>query len=231
MKKQIYYVLFFFVLTAIQAEGQHNISTELIKKIEEVQEKAIKGYELRNSESLIKAASILIHNPEIQQFMGETAIDTIPNENSVTAEVERAFFNPTQLLADAKSYRPVDARILKWRIHFLEKKLKNYNKMSIEVKETGGGIKVKNYLIYSKNSKTIATDFPKNKTITLSVRVGNDLRLSVWDKDKKKRIGKSEFIGNARIISFTTDDTSTYQIKIENVASKANDCLLMIETK
>lgn len=231
MKKQIYYVLFFFILIAIQAKGQHSISTELIKKIEEVHEKATKGYELRNSEALIKAASILINNPEIQQLMGEITIDTISEQEQVATDVQHFFFNPTELLADAESYRPVDAHILKWRIRFLQKKLKNYNKMSVEVKETGGGIKVKNYLIYSKNSKTIATDFPENKTITLSVRVGNDLRLSVWDKDKKKRIGKSEFIGNARIISFKTDNSSTYQIKIENVASEANDCLLMIETK
>ncbi|MGB0862280.1 MAG: hypothetical protein ACPG19_07785 [Saprospiraceae bacterium] len=231
MKKQIYYALLLCVFAAFRAEGQHSIATELIKKIEEVQKKAAKGYELRNSEALIKAADILIRNPEIQQFEGEINTDTIQKEHQVAMNIEPTFFNPTQLLADAEEYRPVDARILKWRIRFLEKKLKNYTKMAVNIKELGGGIKVKNYLVYSKNSKTIATNFPKNKTITLSVRVGNDLRLSVWDKDKKKRIGKSEFIGNARIISFTTSEAGIYQIKIENVATEANDCLLMIETK
>jgi len=222
MKNKFYYALILSLVWNVQAFAQHEVPKPLMSKIEKVFALGQKGYKKMDAKPLMKAAKILIKNPTIQQFLDSTDIENIDYQS---------FFNPEKLLADAKKMAPVDAKFLKWRIKRLEKKLPNYLEMSAQYKRKGGDIQVKNYVIYSKNSKTIYTSFKSNQRIILSVRVGNDLRLSVVDKKTKKKVGKSQFIGGARMISFTAKKKGEYQIKIENVANQANDCLLMIETK
>ncbi len=230
MRKQIYYTLLIGLLWNTGLSAQHEVSKPLMEKIKKVFAYGQEGYKNLDAKPLLKAAKILIKHPEIQQFSETGAVDGDMLEEEDGGDY-KSFFNPEILIADAKGMVPVDAKILKWRIRQLEKKLPNYKEMSLKMKENGGDIQVKNYIIYSKNSKTISTSFKSNQKIILSVRVGNDLRLSVFDKKTKQRVGKSQFIGDARMVSFTAEAAAEYQIKIENVASQPNDCLLMIETK
>jgi hypothetical protein len=46
-----------------------------------------------------------------------------------------------------------------------------------------------------------------------------------------KSVGKSNFIGDTRLVSFVSESEGSYKITIENTAEKANDCYLMVETK
>lgn len=232
MKNQFCYVLLLMSLLSIQAfTPKHDIPAPLVKKITKVFDLGRAGYKNLDAKKLVAAAKILIKNPEIQQFVDSLAIDEGSLKDGEQNLSYQNFFNPEKLLLDAEKLAPVDAKILKWRIKKLKEDLPNYNEMSAQYKEKGGDIQVKNYVIYSKNSKTIFTSFKGNKKIILSVRVGNDLRLSVLDKKTKKKVGKSTVIGDARMISFTAKPKGEYQIKIKNVANQPNDCLLMIETK
>lgn len=230
MKNQLCYTFLLLFFIQIGTNAQHNVPEPLMEKIDKIFELGQKGYKKLDAKPLLKAAEILIKNPEIQQFSDSTIIDSAALNDDEYINYQ-AFFNPELLLADAKRMAPVDANRLKRKIARLEKKLPNYREMSAQYKEKGGDIKVKNYVIYSKNSKTISTSFEGNQKIILSVRVGNDLRLSVFDKKTKKKVGKSQVIDDARMISFTAKQKVEYQIKIENVASQPNDCLLIIETK
>ena len=232
MRKQLYSTLLCTFFIALNVSGQHTISEDLMKKMQKIYDYAQEGYQKRTTEPLLKAAEILLYNPEIRPFSEKNVKDSTTLENE---EEHFYYFNPRQLLSDAKKYRPVDARMLKWRIRFLEKRLKRWEKWQMMnpngSDKANSDIQVKNYLIYSKNSKTIDSEFKKDQTITLSVRVGNDLRLTVWNTKTNTKVGKSEFIGDARLISFETESGGVYQIKIENVSAEANDCLLMIETR
>ena len=145
-------------------------------------------------------------------------------------EFYKDFFDPEKILVDATKMTPIDAKLLKFTISKLKNKLPDYREMKTKLQEEGSVIQVKNYMIDSKNSRTIMTKFDSNQKVTLSVRVGNDLRLSVFDAEKQK-VGSSRFIGDARMISFTAAAEGEHHIKIENVSNHSNDCLLMIETR
>lgn len=211
-----------------QDRAEKEITPETIKNIEKIFEYALKGYDELNGWHLARAAKVLIDNPHIQDFKKEGEIE----KDSLEAnEYYKDFFDPKKILADASKMAPIDARALHLFIKRQESRLPEWTIMSTNLAKTGGIIQVKNYMIGSKNSKTIKTEFNSNQKVTLSVRVGNDLRLSVFDTAKRKKVGDSKFIGDARMLSFTTESEGEHQIKIENVSSESNDCLLMIETR
>lgn len=206
--------------------AQHDIAPATLENIEKIFAHAQKGYNDLDARQLYKAANLLIQNPQIQRFSkNELNADTIPTE------AEKDFFDPQKIIEDALEIAAIDARLLRFQLQRLEEKMANYQKMELEIKEAGGDIQVKNYLISSKKSRTITTNFEANKKITLSVRVGNDLRLGVTEAQSKKKVGTSQFIGDARMLTFTASADGAYQITIENVSNQSNDCLLMIETK
>ena len=227
MKKQLLSLLLLLAISLSPLMAQQEIPPATVKSIEKIFEYARIGYDELNAWELLKAANILIKNPQIQDFKMPVANNSDENEE---IEFHKDFFDPEKILDDAKKMTPVDAKLLKFAIDKLEKDLPNYREMEIELIEKGGVIQVKNYMIGSKNSKTIKTKFSSNEKVTLSVRVGNDLRLSVFDSEKQK-VGSSKFIGDARMLSFTAEAEGEHQIKIENVSSQSHDCLLMIETR
>lgn len=227
MKQQLLLLFILFAFSISPLMAQEEIPPATVKNIEKIFEHAREGYDKLNGWELLKAANILIKNPQIQDFK-------MPLVNQSETEEEtgfhKDFFDPEKILEDARKMTPVDAKLLKLAISKLEKDIPNYREMEIELIEKGGVIQVKNYMIGSKNSKTIKTKFNSNEKVTLSVRVGNDLRLSVFDAEKQK-VGSSKFIGDARMLSFTAEAEGEHQIKIENVSSQSHDCLLMIETR
>lgn len=211
-----------------QERTEKEITPETIKNIEKVFEYALKGYNELNGWHLARAAKVLIDNPHIQDFKKEGELE---KDSLDINEYHKDFFDPKKMLADASKMAPIDAKALHFFIKKQKDRIPDWAIMSTNLAKTGGIIQVKNYMIASKNSKTIKTDFNSNQKVTLSVRVGNDLRLSVFDTAKRKKVGDSKFIGDARMLSFTTESEGEHQIKIENVSSQSNDCLLMIETR
>lgn len=195
--------------------------------IQTVFELAKAGYDNLDAKSLVKAAKILIENPEIQQIKSNLELNAFEPSKEEAILEQYNFFNPIELLQNAKKIAPFDAKLLRWRIEQLEEKLPDYKAMSLNFND----IKVKNYLVYGNNSKTIALKFGKNKQVNLSVRIGNDLKLYVLDTTLEKTVGNSKFIGDARLLSFVAESDGNYKITIENTAEKANDCYLMVETK
>lgn len=221
--KRYLFLLILLPCTAFQPQSDTDETQATIKSVFEL---AKKGYDDLDAKSLVKAAKILIDNPEIQQVKSKEVTDNYePSEAEAILE-QYNFFDPVELLQNAKKFAPFDARILHWRIDQLEKKLPDYEVMSLNFNE----IKVKNYLVYANNSKTISLKLIKNRKVNLSVRIGNKLNLRVKDATLKKSVGKSKFIGDARLVSFTAESNGIYKITIENTADKANDCYLMIET-
>ena len=229
-KKMKRTILFLITLSCMAFQPRFTVENDKLTTqsiIQQVFELAKTGYDNMDAKSLIKAAKILIDNPEIRVIKSKDVTDEYkPSQNESVLESHN-FFNPTELLEDAKRFAPYDAKLLHWRIEQLEKKLKDYREMDISFNK----IKVKNYLVYGNNSKTISMDFDKNKKISMSVRIGNDLQLKVLDTTLKKAVGTSKFIGDARLLSFTAESDGSYKITIENTSDKANDCYLMIETK
>jgi hypothetical protein len=213
-----------FMCFAFQSPTNNLETQNVIKTVFEL---AKVGYDNLDAKSLVKAAKILIENPEVQQIKSKLEINEYKPSKDESILEQYNFFNPIELLANAKKIAPFDAKILRWRIEQLEKKLPDYNEMSLNFND----IKVKNYLIYGNNSKTIALKFNKNKQVNLSVRIGNDLKLYVLDATLDKSVGKSNFIGDTRLVSFVSESEGSYKITIENTAEKANDCYLMVETK
>ncbi|MFK7949075.1 MAG: hypothetical protein AB8G11_15910 [Saprospiraceae bacterium] len=219
-------ILFLIVIICMAFQPQNDkLTTQSI--IKEVFELAKAGYDNMDAKSLIKAAKILIDNPEVRVIKTQEEIDEYEPSQDESILESHNFFNPSELLADAKKFAPYDAKILHWRIEQLEKRLKGYREMSLNYNK----IKVKNYLVYGNNSKTILMNFDKNKKISMSVRIGNNLQLKVLDTTLKKAVGTSKFIGDARLLTFTAQSDGNYKITIENTSDKANDCYLMIETK
>lgn len=216
-----------FVLFISPLMAQEAIPPATVKSIEKVFAHASVGYDELNAWELVKAANVLIKNPQIQDFKMPS---TTTNDSLANDEFHKDFFDPGKILADATKMTPVDAKLLKFAIEKLQRDLPDYREMEIKLFEEGSVIQVKNYMIGSKNSKTIKTQFDSDQKVTLSVRVGNDLRLSVFDAEKQK-VGSSKFIGDARMLSFTTEADGEHHIKIENVSNHSNDCLLMIETR
>lgn len=227
MKKQLLSLSLLLSLFTSSLLAQKEIPPSTVKSIEKVFAHASVGYEELNAWELLIAARILIKNPKIQDFKmpSSTAKDTLGQD-----EFHKDFFDPEKILEDATKMTPVDAKFLKLAIAKLEDYLPDYRQMETKFREEGSIIQVKNYMIGSKNSKTIKTKFGSNQKVTLSVRVGNDLRLSVFDAEKQK-VGSSKFIGDARMLSFTAEAEGEHHIKIENVSNHSNDCLLMIETR
>ena len=213
-----------FTCFAFQAPNNKSETPNIIKAVFEL---ANAGYDNLDAKSLVKAAKILIENPEIQQIRSNKEINEYEPSKEESILEQYNFFNPIELLQNARKIAPFDAKVLRWRIGQLEKKLPDYKEMSLNFND----IKVKNYLVYGNNSKTIALKFNKNKQVNLSVRVGNDLKLYVLDATLKKSVGKSNFIGDTRLVSFVSESEGSYKITIENTAEKANDCYLMVETK
>lgn len=211
-----------------QEKVEKEITPETIRNIEKVFEFALKGYDELNGWHLARAAKVLIDHPNIQDFKKQEELE---KDSLETNEFHKDFFDPKKMLADASKMAPIDAKALRIFIKRQKDRIPEWEEMSTKLAEKGGIIQVKNYMIGSKNSKTIRTDFDSNQKVTLSVRVGNDLRLSVFDTAKRKKVGDSKFIGDARMLSFTTESEGEHQIKIENVSSQSNDCLLMIETR
>ncbi len=218
-------ILAFTFLTTISLFAQHKTADATVEHAKSVFALAKDGYDNLKPISLVKAAKILISNPQIGRFSAKGKDAYAPNENEVILE-HKDFFNVYQLLEDAKKMTAYDDKRMKRRIKRLEKRLPKYQKMGQQFNE----IRVKNYLIYGKNSKTIATNFDKNKRVTLSVRVGDQLRLFVLN-NLKKQVGKSLNIGDARLVKFKTGNNGKYNITIENTSDEPNDCFLMIETK
>ena len=221
----------FFVSFTYQATAQTDEEADkLITKVKKVFELAQKGYDDLDANSLITAARILINNPEIAQFK---AIQV--NDSSIPTQEEglerHNFFDAATLLMDAEKIAPVDAWLIRKRITYWNKQVKVVPMNTSKSIYNGGGIQVKNYLVYSKNSKTIDAEFEKNKKVTLSVRVGDQLRLKVFDSTNKKDVGKSQTIGDAQLVSFIPKSDGVYKITIENTASRPNDCYLMIEQR
>jgi predicted ribosome quality control (RQC) complex YloA/Tae2 family protein len=227
MKKQFLSLLMLLSLVVNALVAQEHISPATTKNIEKVFGHASKGYEKLDAWELVKAATILIHNPQIQ---GVKMSNTNSRDTLTDSGFYKDFFDPVKLLADAAKMAPVDAQVLKFSIRQLEKNIPDYLEMEMKLEEDGGIIQANNYMIDSKNSKIIKTKFDSNQKVTLSVRVGNDLRLSVLDT-KKQQVGNIKFIGDARIVSFTAQADGEHHIKIENVSSHSIDCLLMIETR
>lgn len=227
MKKKLLSLLILLVLFVSPLLAQEVIPPATVKSIEKVFAHASVGYEELNAWELLIAARILIKNPKIQDFKMPSANtkDTLRAD-----EFHKDFFDPEKILIDAIKMTPVDAKLLKFAIVKLQKDLPDYREMETKLREEGSIIQVKNYMIGSKNSKTIKTKFDSNQKVTLSVRVGNDLRLSVFDAEKQK-VGSSKFIGDARMLSFIAEAEGEHHIKIENVSNHSNDCLLMIETR
>lgn len=218
-------ILAFILLAAAPLLAQQKTSEETVESAKSVFDLARDGYDNLKPLSLIKAAKILISNPQIGRFAAKGKDAYEPNENEAILE-HKDFFNVYQLLEDARKMTAFDDKRMKRKIKRLEKRLPKYQKMGQQFNE----IRVKNYLIYGKNSKTIATNFDKNKRVTLSVRVGDQLRLFVLD-NLKKQVGKSLNIGDARLVKFKTDANGKYKITIENTSDEPNDCFLMIEMK
>jgi hypothetical protein len=217
---------FLFILCVpIFFTNKQPVSNDLI--IKEVFELAKTGYDNLDPISLIKAAKLLIENPQIQQIEAQNVSNNYEPSKAENILEEHNFFNPKQLLDDADKLVPFDDKILKFRIKLLKKRIPDYY---AEMGEADADIQVKNYLVYGNNSKKIQLNIEEGKRITLSVRIGNDLGLTVLDT-KKKTVGKSQFIGDARLLKFTSNSTGKYEITIENKADEANDCYLMIETK
>lgn len=208
------------------ALAQEDLDAKTRKDIAKVFQLAKAGYEQLDPNELIMAAKILLKNPHIQQFSHRQIMDDMDLSQEEQLLETYDFFNPIQLLEDAKRLAPVNDRTTRWRIKLLERKLPHY----VEMGKKDGTIQVKNYLIYSNNSKTIDTKFEKNQRITLSVRIGDKLRLTVYD-DNENSVGTSKAIGDARLVSFTAESEGVYKIRIENTADKPNDCYLMIEKK
>ena len=227
MKYQVLLSLILISLFSQPLLAQNPIPPATVKNIEKVFSFAKRGYDERNAWNLVKAANILINHPEIQDLSKNKVEKDSLGEN----ELYKDFFNPQLMLIDADKIAPIDAKTLHFAIKQSQKRIPDWVMMKAKLKEEGGIIQVKNYMIASKNSKTIKTDFDYNKKVTLSVRVGNDLRLSVFDTAKRKKVGNSKFIGDARMLSFITESDGEHQIKIENVSNQSNDCLLMIETR
>ncbi len=194
--------------------------------IQEVFDLAKAGYDNLDPKALIKAAKILIENPEIQYVkIISQSNEYEPSEAEAILE-QHNFFDPIELLGNAKKFAPFDAKILHQRIEQLEKKLPTYKEMSLNFNE----IKVNNYTVFANNSKKIVLKFNKNKKISLSLHIGNGLKLSVVDATLKKNVGKSQAIGPQLLLSFMTETDGNYHIIIENTTEKPNDCYLMIET-
>lgn len=219
-------ILFLIVISCMAFQPQNDKLTTQ-STIQQVFELAKAGYDNMDANALIKAAKILIDNPEIRVIRTEMETDEYEPSQDESILESHNFFNPTELLEDAKKFAPYDAKVLHWRIKQLEKRLKDYREMSLNYNK----IKVKNYLVYGNNSKTISMDFDKDKKISMSVRIGNDLQLKVLDTTLRKAVGTSKFIGDARLLTFTAESDGSYKITIENTSEKANDCYLMIETK
>lgn len=219
-------ILFLIIISCMAFQPQ-NDRLETQSTIKQVFELAKAGYDNMDAKSLIKAAKILIDNPEIRVIKTQDEVDEYEPSQDESVLDSHNFFNTTELLKDAKKFAPYDAKLLHWRIEQLKKRLKDYKEMSL----TYNKIKVKNYLVYGNNSKTISMEFDKNKKVSMSVRIGNDLQLKVSDTTAKKAVGKSKFIGDARLLSFTSESDGSYKITIENTSDKANDCYLMIETR
>ena len=237
MKNFTFFILLVLTTFSFNAIAQSTTNDEdkLTEKVQKVFELAQKGYDNLDANALIMAAKILINHPDIKviQIENEEKNITLPNGE----EIERHnLFDAATLLMDAKKIAPVDAWIIKKRIAYWEARVApvpmNYVGTGIYVIPSGGGdIHVKNYLIYSQNSKTIDTKFKKDKKVTLSVRIGDNLKLRVFDDTEKKEIGKSESIGDAQLVSFVPKSDGVYKITIENTANRPNDCYLMIEQK
>ena len=221
------YILFLFVgATCMAFRPQDHDKLKTRGTIKQVFELAKEGYDNMDSKPLIKAAKMLIDNPEVQIIKSQDETDEYEPSQDESVLESHNFFNPKELLDDAKKFAPFDAKILHWRIEQLEKRLKDYREMSLKYNK----IKVKNYLVYGNNSKTISMKFNKDEKVNMSVRIGNNLRLRVLDATLKKSVGKSKFIGDARLLTFTSESDGSYKITIENTSDKANDCYLMIET-
>lgn len=221
--KRYLFLLILLPCVAFQSQPDKDETQVTIKTVFDL---AKRGYDDLDARLLVKAAKILIENPEIQVMNGIEEGDEYEPSKSEAILEKYNFFDPKELLENAKKFAPFDARILHWRIEQLEKKLPDYEVMSLNFNE----IKVKNYLVYANNSKTISLKINKNKKVNLSVRVGNNLNLKVKDATLNKTVGRSKFIGDARLVSFTAESNGDYKITIENTANKANDCYLMIET-
>lgn len=224
MKQSILFAL--LLLCGSVNFAQAETPKKTIKNAKIIFKLAKDGYDNLKPLLLVKAAKTLMDNPQIGNFYHNEVMDQYePNENEAILE-QKDFFNAAQLLIDAKKMTAFDDKRTHRKIQKLEKRMSKYQKMGQAYNE----IKVKNYLIYGKNSKTIATTFNKSKRVTLSVRVGDQLRLFVIN-NLKKQIGKSRNIGDAQLIKFTAQANGNYSITIENTSEEPNDCFLMIETK
>lgn len=224
MKQPVLFILLLFWGSVSTA--QVTTPPKTIKNAKTIFQLAKDGYDNLKPLLLVKAAKKLMDNPQIGNFYHNEAMDQYePNENEEILD-QKDFFNVAQLLIDAKKMTAFDDKRTHRKIKKLEQRMSKYQKMGQAYNE----IKVKNYLIYGKNSKTIATSFNKSKRVTLSVRVGDQLKLFVIN-NLKKQVGKSKNIGDAQLIKFTAQANGNYHITIENTSEEPNDCFLMIETK
>ena len=199
------------------AKSQTTDNEKTIKKIKHVFELAKSGYEKENAGKLVRASKIMIANPQIQNM----------KSNGEKKTLEYDFFDVRKLLEDAGKYVSPKAKRMQRKITELEDSLPKYVQMSIKK----GGVSTKKFSVEPNQTKIIDAEFLKDEKVNISVFLGQYFNLSIIDTANNQNVGFGKHIGEDCLVIFTSQSTSTHQIKIENRVSQSVDGAIIIEKK